>query len=65
MTFKTQEEFERFVLAQWLTFGSRPKKAEPEVDGSHFIGQIDDAILTDQRLERAIPYSVYAGRRGE
>jgi len=60
---RPKEDHERFLLAMWLIFATRPGKAEPEEDGSFFVGEINDARITDQRLRRVTPYSTCEGIR--
>ena len=63
---KRQQEhsnFDAFVWAMFLLWASRPRNVEPEPDGSYFIGDVGEARLNDQRLQRETPYSICKGRR--
>lgn len=35
---------DKFILAMWLLFCSRPSKHEPEPDGRYYIGAIDIVV---------------------
>jgi len=60
---KTQPDFETHILAMFLLYASRPRKAEPDESGSYFIGDVGNARLNDQRLSRETPYSICKGIR--
>jgi hypothetical protein len=54
---------ELYIAAMFLLWASRPSKRECEPDGSYFIGDMSEARLQDQRLNRETPYSVCKGIR--
>jgi hypothetical protein len=56
-------EHEAHILAMFLLYCFAPRKAEPEPDGSYYIGDVGEARLHDQRLERDNPYAVCRGIR--
>jgi len=56
-------DFDGFVWAMFLLWASRPGKQSSELDGSYFIGTIDEPRLNDQRLQRDMPYSICKGLR--
>jgi len=56
-------DFERFVFAMFLLYVTRPGKQDSEPDGSFFIGEVGEARLHDQRLQRETPYSICTGIR--
>jgi hypothetical protein len=53
-------DVEAHILAMWLLFCSRPKKAEPEPDGSYLIGDVGSA--PEKTWERLTPYSLAVPR---
>jgi len=64
---KSQPEFdpEQHVLAMYLLYATRPGNAEPDETGAYFIGEVGEAQLSDQRLQRGTPYSICEGIRRE
>jgi hypothetical protein len=51
------------VWAYWILFLLAPDKAEPDVDGFYDLDEITEPRLTDQRLQRDMPYSICRGIR--
>ena len=56
-------EFDRFVLAMFILYGTRPCDPKPDETGAYFIGEVGKARLDDQRLHRDAPYSTCRGLR--
>ncbi len=56
---------DQHILAMWLLYGSRPRNPEPDETGAYFIGEVGEARLQDQRIERDTPFSVCKGIRCE
>jgi hypothetical protein len=49
-------EVDPLILSYWLMFCRAPKKAEPEIDGSFFIGEIGEA--PEKQWSRWCPYAL-------
>jgi len=47
---------ERFIFGMFLLYATRPSKASPELDGSHYIGEVGSAPEKD--WTKATPYSL-------
>lgn len=54
---------DELITAYWLLFCSRPRNPEPDETGAYFIGDVGEARLQDQRLNRETPYSICKGIR--
>jgi hypothetical protein len=48
-------DLDSHILATFLLWAKAPRKAEPEVDGSFWLGEIGQDGLPDQRLLRDTP----------
>jgi hypothetical protein len=57
-------DHDAFVTAMFLMYARAPKKAEPDPDGSYFLGEVGETAFEDQRLLRDTPYSICKGIRG-
>ena len=54
---------EIYIAAMFLLWASRPSKQSSEPDGSYWIGDVGEARLNDQRLQRDHPYAICKGIR--
>lgn len=57
--------FDAFVWAMFVLYCRTPRRAEPDPDGSYWLGEVGEVQLQDQRLDRATPYSICKGIREE
>ena len=48
-------DFDAFVAAMFLMYARASKKAEPDIDGSYFLGEIGSS--PEKSWERPTPYS--------
>jgi hypothetical protein len=56
-------DLDSHILAMFLLWAKAPRKAQPEPDGSFWLGEIGHDALPDQRLLRDTPYSICRGIR--
>jgi hypothetical protein len=58
--YQPKPDIDTFLLSMMLMYAKAPKKAEPEIDGSFFLGEIGET-KSDRGVERWCPCAPATG----